>query len=199
MAAQPTDPSQIICIEQTHESAWLSLDELHLNLRIYGRIHTTSATARMARTHPQLSSFSCSEKRQKQQGWGKKHITRNKEINYQIVGGRKEYKPKENEDLAITDVMQEAAEKKHLPLAWKKSAQKRAAWEMSTLTACSPPWGVLFGFSSKQKVQVQTLLPKFLSEMVPSQAGDPKSLSEQLEQSFASGAMHDRKAQICLL
>lgn len=57
---------------------------------------------------------------------------------------KKEYKPKENQGLTITDVMQEAEEKKHLPLAWKKSAQKRAAWEMSTLTACSPPRGVLF-------------------------------------------------------
>lgn len=104
--------------------------------------------------------------------------------------------PKKNEGLTVPGIMQEEG-KRHLLLGWQKSAQQRAAGEMSILTAHSLPWGILF--FSKQKVQVQALLPKFLSEMFPSQAGDPKSLSEQLEQSFASGAVFNWKAQICPL
>lgn len=48
-------------------------------------------------------------------------------------------------------------------------------------------------FFSKQEVQVQALLLKILSEVVPSQMGDPKRVLEELEQSFVSGAMYDKK------
>lgn len=74
------------------------------------------------------------------------------------------------EGLTAADVMQEEEGKKHLPLGWKKAAQKKAAEERGTLTTCSPPRDVsyaLLGFFSKQKVQVQTLLLKFLSRDGP--------------------------------
>ena len=58
----------------------------------------------------------------------------------------KKYKTKENEGLTVADVTQEEEGKKHLPPDWKKSAQKRAAGEMSTLTAHLQPGGVLFVF-----------------------------------------------------
>lgn len=48
-------------------------------------------------------------------------------------------------------------------------------------------------FFSKQEVQVQALLLKILSEMVPSQTGIPKRVSKKLEQSFVSGAMYKFK------
>lgn len=67
-------------------------------------------------------------------------------INYRIIGGEKKYKTKENEGSTVADIIQEEERKKHLPLGWKKSAQKRAAGESSTLTARSPPRGVLFVF-----------------------------------------------------
>lgn len=53
--------------------------------------------------------------------------------------------------------------------------------------------GCFVCFFSKQEVQVQALLLKILSEMVPSQMGNPKRVSEELEQSFVSGAMYDKK------
>lgn len=43
------------------------------------------------------------------------------------------------------------------------------------------------------------MLLKILSEMVPSQTENPKRVSEELEQSFVSGAMYDKKPQISLL
>lgn len=39
------------------------------------------------------------------------------------------------------------------------------------------------------------MLLKILSEMVPSQTENPKRVSEELEQSFVSGAMYDKKDQ----
>lgn len=86
-------------------------------------------------------------------------------------------------------------QRRHSP----ERAQQWAAGERSPLTAHPLPCGALCWDFSKQKIQIQALLPRFLSEMVPSQAGDPKSVSEQLEQSFASGATYDGKARVCPL
>lgn len=63
LAAQPSDTAQFA--SSSPASTWVSLDELLLNLRIYGHNRATSAMARMSGAHPQLGSFSCAEKWQK--------------------------------------------------------------------------------------------------------------------------------------
>lgn len=198
LAAQPSDTSQIICIKQTHGCVAVSRGApsksqdlwLHPNHQCHGQDGTDSPSWLLQLLWEKTETLRMSKRPcHKEKG----HKLSNKKEK------TKQPQTKESKGLTVAEVTHEDEGKKHFPLSWRKSAQKR-------LQDSVAPWlhtlcpGVFCLFFSKQEVQVQALLLKILSEMVPSQMGNPKRVSGELEQSFVSRAMYDKKnPQISLL
>lgn len=125
LTAQPSDPSQIICIKQTHRclavSRWAPSKSqdlwLHPKHPCHGQDGTDSPTVRLLQLLWEKTEILRVSKTpcHKEKG----HKLSNKE------GKTKQSQTKENEGLTVAEVTHEEEGEKHLPFSWRKSAQKR--------------------------------------------------------------------------